>query len=140
MGDYREGVGRPERIIDTSETGIATLILNRPDELNAWTYSLETLFFAALDAAAADPAIRVVVVTGAGRGFCAGASMRLLGDGDRSERPDRATRRRLCELTEFPKPVIAAINGPVAGIGFALAVSCYMRFTAVYAKLTTSFA
>src|ERR1700722_15554851 len=140
MGDYREGVGRPERIIDTSETGIATLMLNRPDELNAWTYPLEARFFAALDAAAADPAIRVVVVTGAGRGFCAGASMRLLGDGDRSERPDRATRRRLCELAEFPKPVIAAINGPAAGLGFALAVSCDIRFAAADAKLTTSFA
>lgn len=140
MGDYREWVDLPELIIDTSETGIATLMLNRPDELNAWTYPLEARFFAALDAAAADPAIRVVVVTGAGRGFCAGASMRLLGDGDRSERPDRATRRRLCELAEFPKPVIAAINGPAAGLGFALAVSCDIRFAAADAKLTTSFA
>jgi enoyl-CoA hydratase/carnithine racemase len=140
IGDYLEWVDAPELIVDTGETGIATLILNRPDELNAWTYSLETLFFAALDAAAADPAIRVVVITGAGRGFCAGASMRLLGDGDRSERPDRAARRRLCELAEFPKPVIAAINGPVAGIGFALAVSCDIRFAAADAKLTTSFA
>ena len=129
-----------ELIIDTAEAGIAIFILNRPAELNAWTYPLEESFFAALDSAAADPAVRVVVVTGAGRGFCAGASMQLLGDGDRSKRPDRARRRRLCELAEFPKPVIAAVNGPAAGLGFALAVSCDIRFAAADAKLTTSFA
>jgi enoyl-CoA hydratase/carnithine racemase len=97
-------VDAPELIIDTPEAGIATFVLNRPAELNAWTYPLEESFFYALDSAAADPAVRVVVVTGAGRGFCAGASMQLLGDGDRSKRPDRARRRRLCELAEFPKP------------------------------------
>jgi enoyl-CoA hydratase/carnithine racemase len=133
-------VDTPELIIDTSEAGIATFVLNRPAELNAWTYPLEESFFAALDSAAGDPEVRVVVVTGAGRGFCAGASMQLLGDGDRSERSDRAQRRRLCELAEFPKPVIAAVNGPAAGLGFALAMSCDIRFAAADAKLTTSFA
>jgi len=133
-------VDTPELIIDTSAAGIATFVLNRPAELNAWTYPLEESFFAALDSAAGDPEVRVVVVTGAGRGFCAGASMQLLGGGDRSERPDRAQRRRLCELAEFPKPVIAAVNGPAAGLGFALAISCDIRFVAADAKLTTSFA
>ncbi|MER6176945.1 enoyl-CoA hydratase-related protein [Streptosporangium sp. NPDC001681] len=130
----------PELIVRTDEAGIAQLILNRPNELNAWTYSLESAFFAALDAAAVDPAVRVVVVTGAGRGFCAGASFSLLGNGSATERPDRARRRRLCELTEFAKPVIAAINGPAAGLGLALALSCDVRFAAAEAKLTTSFA
>ena len=137
---YRSVVDTPELIIDTSAAGIATFVLNRPAELNAWTYPLEKSFFAALDSAAGDPEVRVVVVTGAGRGFCAGASMQLLGGGDRSERPDRAQRRRLCELAEFPKPVIAAVNGPAAGLGFALAISCDIRFVAADAKLTTSFA
>jgi enoyl-CoA hydratase/carnithine racemase len=130
----------PELIVQAAGDGVAVLVLNRPAELNAWTYPLEERFFAALDSAADDPSVRVIVVTGAGRAFCAGASMRLLGDGDRSMRPDRARRRRLCELVEYPKPVIAAVNGPAAGIGFALAVSCDIRFAAADAKLTTSFA
>lgn len=130
----------PELIVETAGDGVAVLVLNRPAELNAWTYTLEERFFAALDSAASDPSIRVIVVTGAGRAFCAGASMRLLGDGDRSQRPDRGQRRRLCELVEFPKPVIAAVNGPAAGIGFSLAVSCDIRFAAADAKLITSFA
>lgn len=129
-----------ELIFDKPQDGIATLVLNRPTELNAWTYTLEGLFFEALDAAVADPAVRVLVVTGAGRGFCSGASIRLLGDGDRSLMPDRSRRRRLIELLKCPKPVIAAINGPAVGIGLALALACDIRIAAVDAKLATSFA
>ena len=63
-----------ELIVDTSEAGIAQLILHRPHQLNAWTLSLEEAFFDALDVARNDSAIRVVVITGQGRGFCAGAN------------------------------------------------------------------
>ena len=119
---------------------VARLVLNRPEELNAWTYSMEAAFFAALDEAKADTDVRVVVITGAGRGFCAGASMSLLGATGQQARPDPARRRRLIELADFPKPTIAAINGPAAGIGFALAVACDVRFAAARTKLTTSFA
>ena len=130
-----------EVLVNFDEPGIVQLVLNRPDELNAWTYSLESSLFAALDAAATDRSVRVVVITGAGRAFCAGASMSLLGDvGTAVTRPDRAHRRRLPELVEYPKPIIAAINGPAAGIGFALAIACDVRVAAADAKLTTSFA
>lgn len=128
-----------ELIYEKRENGIATLTLNRPAELNAWTYTLEGLFFEAFDAAIDDPAVRVIVVTGAGRGFCAGASLKMLGDGDRSLKPNRSLRRRLIELIECPKPIIAAINGPAAGIGLALALACDIRIAALRAKIATSF-
>ncbi|MGW6144850.1 enoyl-CoA hydratase-related protein [Streptomyces sp. NPDC055140] len=127
-----------ELIIDTAEPGITQLILNRPAQLNAWTLSLEAQFFAALDAAAIDPQVRVVLVTGAGRGFCAGASMDMLGGGPRPT--GREGRRDLLELAAFPKPVIAAVNGPAAGIGLVLALCCDIRIAAEDAKLTTAFA
>ena len=98
-------------LVEHDASGILQLTLNRPAELNAWTYDLEAAFFAALDAAAADPTVRAVVITGAGRGFCAGASMSLLGSVP-DARPDRSVRRRLCELAAYPKPLIAALNEP----------------------------
>ena len=116
-------------LVERDASGILQLTLNRPAELNAWTYDLEASFFAALDSAAADPSVRTVIITGAGRGFCAGASMSMLG-GVPDSRPDRSARRRFCELAEYPKPLIAAINGAAAGIGFALAISCDLRFCA----------
>ena len=127
-----------ELIVNFDEPGIIQLILNRPAQLNAWTLSLETKFFAALDDAAVNPEVRVVLVTGAGRGFCAGASMDMLGGGTRPTA--REGRRQLCQLAEFPKPIIAAINGPAAGLGLMLALWCDIRIAAVDAKLTTSFA
>jgi enoyl-CoA hydratase/carnithine racemase len=131
--------GSEALLVDHDSSGILQLTLNRPAELNAWTYDLEAAFFSALDSAAADPSVRVVIITGIGRGFCAGASMSMLGAVP-DARPDRAVRRRLCELAEYPKPLIAAINGAAAGIGFALAISCDLRFCAETAVLTTSFA
>jgi enoyl-CoA hydratase/carnithine racemase len=127
-----------ELIVDDDEAGIVQLVLNRPAQLNAWTVPLEAAFFAALDNAAANPDVRVVVVTGAGRGFCAGASMDMLGGAPGSA--DREGRRALRELADFPKPIIAAINGPAAGLGFMLALWCDIRIACVDAKLTTAFA
>jgi enoyl-CoA hydratase/carnithine racemase len=127
-----------ELIVSADEPGIVQLTLNRPAQLNAWTPSLEAAFFGALDDAAADPAVRVVVVTGAGRGFCAGASMDMLGDRVRAAHRD--DRRQLSQLAEFPKPVIAAINGPAAGLGLMLALWCDIRIAAADARLTTAFA
>jgi enoyl-CoA hydratase/carnithine racemase len=127
-----------ELIVNLDEPGIVQLILNRPAQLNAWTLSLEAAFFAALDAAAVSPDVRVVVVSGAGRAFCAGASMDMLGEGARPA--DREGRRQLCQLAEFPKPVIAAVNGPAAGLGFMLALWCDIRIAAANARLTTAFA
>jgi enoyl-CoA hydratase/carnithine racemase len=121
--------------------GVALVTLNRPEQLNAWTGALGVAYFDALQAAADDPAIRAIVVTGAGRGFCAGADLGGLQEmgagsapkpGGSGETPQHVT-------ITVPKPVIAAINGPCAGIGLVQALMCDVRFAAAGAKFTTAF-
>lgn len=119
---------------------IATITLNRPDRLNAWTGPLGTAYFDALDRAADDPDVRVIVVTGAGRGFCAGADMDMLqgiGSGEHRGEPEV---RPHTYATSIPKPVIAAINGACAGLGFVHAMMADVRFAAAGAKFTSAFA
>src|ERR687889_1537262 len=122
--------------------GVAQLTLNRPDRLNAWTGEMERAYFGALDDCAGRDDVRAIVVTGAGRGFCAGADMDDLKDigangVDAAAAHDR--RPQTFPLT-VPKPIIAAINGPCAGIGLVQALMCDLRFAASEAKLTTAFA
>jgi enoyl-CoA hydratase/carnithine racemase len=125
--------------------GVAVLTLNRPDRLNAWTDEMELAYFDALEACGASPEVRVIVVTGAGRGFCAGADMQqlqALGNGDVDV--DSAAHARERRPQTFPmsiaKPIIAAINGACAGIGLVQALMCDIRFAASGAKLTSAFA
>jgi len=125
--------------------GIAVLTLNRPERLNAWTGELENRYFDLLDRCAEDPEVKVIVVTGAGRGFCAGADMDMLqGIGsDRSGASASATARPArpqWHTTTIPKPVLAAINGACAGIGLVQALMADVRFAAAGAKFTTAFA
>ncbi|MEM7276094.1 MAG: enoyl-CoA hydratase, partial [Actinomycetota bacterium] len=120
---------------------VALITLNRPDRLNAWTGELGTAYFDSLDRAAADPSVVAIVVTGAGRGFCAGADMDVLqgiggGGGGSDDAPDTRDARHALSI---PKPVIAAVNGACAGLGFVHAVACDLRFAAAGAKFTTSF-
>ena len=121
---------------------VLVLTLNRPERLNAWTDALEEDYYAWLDAAEDDPDIRAIVVTGAGRGFCAGADMDDLQRGAAGE-ADAALRNRRRPRT-FPltvrKPMIAAINGAAAGLGLVEALYCDLRFATPEAKLTTAFA
>jgi len=140
---------------DVRDDGVAVLTLNRPDRLNAWTGELEQAYFDALRECAASEEVRAIVVTGAGRGFCAGADMQSLQDieaavsgaegqngaagGAREVEAAREQTPQMFTLS-VPKPVIAAINGPCAGIGLVLALMCDVRFVAVNAKLTTAFA
>jgi enoyl-CoA hydratase/carnithine racemase len=122
---------------------VAVLTLNRPDRLNAWTREMENRYFDLLEGCGADPDVRVIVVTGAGRGFCAGADMDdLQGIGDSGGPSDeQAAERRPQRLPlTIPKPIIAAINGPCAGIGLVQALMCDIRFAAEGAKFTTAFA
>ncbi|WP_341703080.1 enoyl-CoA hydratase [Ferrovibrio sp.] len=129
---------------------VATVTLNRPDRLNAWTTTMETEVRAAMARAAEDAAVRVILLTGAGRGFCAGADMDLLnniqGGGERrgpppafdlTARPD--FQMQYGYFPSIPKPVIAAVNGPAAGLGMIMALYCDMRFAADSAVFTTAF-
>jgi enoyl-CoA hydratase/carnithine racemase len=124
------------------DEGVALLTLNRPDRLNAWTPEMGRTYFDLLDDCAARDDVRVIVVTGAGRGFCAGADMdnlQSLGDnGAEAQAEDRDERPQAFPLT-IPKPIIAAVNGGCAGIGLVLALMCDVRFAADGAKLTTAF-
>ena len=120
--------------------GIATLTLNRPDRLNAWTGTLARRYYALLEEAGADQEVRVIVVTGAGRGWCAGADMdNLQGGGDSDDADAAGLDRPIWFPTTIPKPIIAAINGPCAGIGLCAALMCDLRFAAAGAKFTTAF-
>ena len=120
---------------------VALVTLNRPERLNAWNGDLAAGYFGSLDRAVADPEVGAIVVTGAGRGFCAGADMDVLqgiesgGGGDQGP---RETRDATYAMT-VPKPVIAAVNGACAGLGFVHAVACDIRFAAEGAKFTTAF-
>jgi enoyl-CoA hydratase/carnithine racemase len=121
--------------------GVAILALNRPDKLNAVTSAMAARIGATLRSCDADPAVRAIVLTGRGRGFCSGADLAVLGGGldkladfvrDPSTFPIDALRIR--------KPVIAAVNGPVAGVGIAYIAAADVRFASSEARFTTSFA
>jgi enoyl-CoA hydratase/carnithine racemase len=137
-------------LYETTETGVAILTFNRPDRLNAWGPDIAAGFYAAIDRAEQDPSVRVIVLTGRGRGFCAGAYL-----GARSSAPDygetleKAGRTDLADLvgerpphfvTTVRKPVIAAINGACVGIGLTQALMCDVRFAAAGAKFGAVFA
>lgn len=132
-----------EVVLKQVQDGVATLTLNRPERLNAWTQQLERDYFAALAECAAREDVRVIVVTGAGRGFCAGADMQelqTLGESGVSDAQVEQQRTAQTYPLTVPKPIIAAINGPCAGIGLVQALMCDLRFAAEDAKLTTAFA
>jgi enoyl-CoA hydratase/carnithine racemase len=125
-------------LAETDADGVRTLTFNRPERRNGWTAQLRDAYYGRLAEAAADPAVRAVVVTGAGATFCPGADTALLGDlaqeGAQLPEVDVAVAR------DFPKPVIAAINGACAGVGLVHALFCHVRFAADTARFATSFA
>jgi enoyl-CoA hydratase/carnithine racemase len=132
-----------EIVLCEIENDVALLTLNRPDRLNAWTPALQTRYFDLLDDCVARDDVRAVVVTGAGRGFCAGADMKdlqTISGGEVDRTAAREDSRPVAYPLSLPKPIIAAINGPCAGIGLVLAVMCDLRIAAQSAKITTAFA
>jgi enoyl-CoA hydratase/carnithine racemase len=130
-----------ETVLYEVAEGVATITLNRPDRLNAWNREMGEGWSSALQRAAADPEVRAVVVTGAGRGFCAGADMSLLESIGGGAAVVGEERRVLpTQAIEVPKPVIAAVNGACAGLGLVIALCCDLRFAAAGAKFTSAFA
>jgi enoyl-CoA hydratase/carnithine racemase len=141
-----------EVVLMDVEEGVALITLNRPDRLNAWTSEMQVRYFDLLEECAEREDVRAIVVTGAGRGFCAGADMQNLqalsgGDGgaganggDGARPSGDADARPITFPLTVPKPILAAINGPCAGLGLVQALMCDLRFAAAGAKLATSFA
>jgi enoyl-CoA hydratase/carnithine racemase len=146
-----------DQIVYDVRDAIATITLNRPERLNAWTPHMGRELYDAFQRAGSDDVVRVIVVTGAGRGFCAGADMENLrgiqsGGGETAaDSPERApsgaivpTHPALATSYAYPlslsKPVIGAINGPVAGLGFTYMLYYDMRIASDRARFGTAFA
>ena len=128
--------------------GIVQLTLNRPDKLNAMTGELVQSLHEHLDAIAVDPVARVVILTGEGRGFCAGLDLGGYGSAPHTEHLGRtqagfAVQKHIAtlmpKLRSLPQPVIAAVNGPAAGGGFALVLGSDIRLAARSAKFNAAF-
>lgn len=120
---------------------VATVTLNRPDKLNAWTETMAHQTRSALQTADEDPDVRVIVLAGAGRGFCAGADMSLLNSivAAGLDAGSSAASRR-APIPELSKPLIAAVNGPAVGLGLALALFCDLRIASETARFGSAFA
>jgi enoyl-CoA hydratase/carnithine racemase len=134
-------------IYQVTDSGVAVLTLNRPERLNTWGGDIAAAFYAGLDRAEADPAVRVIVLTGRGKAFCAGAQLGAMGSvsqsiakTDQSKLASLVGEQQPFQLTTLYKPVVAAINGACVGIGFTQALMCDVRFAAAGAKFAASFA
>ena len=142
--------GTPD-LLATLDAGILTLTLNRPEARNAMSGAMNQALQQQLAAAELDPAVKVIVLTGAGKGFCAGGDVKGMaarGDGtvgaqtiDEAIARQRVNQRATAgKLFKMPKPTLAALPGAAAGAGLALALACDLRIMASSAILTTAFA
>ncbi len=138
-------------LLENIESGIATLTMNRPEARNALTRPMLAAMSEALQRFALDPAVRLVVLTGAGGAFCSGGDVKGFAKNAASGVPvqdsfdtkvtDLRARMEVSRLLhEMPKPTLAVLPGPAAGAGLSLALACDMRIAADDAKLTTAFA
>lgn len=137
-----------DELIETIRDGVATLTMNRPEKLNAFTGAMMKALPEKLARLGADPAIGCVVLTGAGRAFCAGGDVKAMAEGvelaaeglEQKAALLRAAMEASRLLHEMPKPTIAMVRGAAAGAGLSLALACDMRIASETAKLTTAFA
>ncbi len=138
---WPEESGENPSIVDELHGRVAVVTLNRPDCLNAWTPAMGTRYFDTLDRLAADPAVTVILVRGAGRGFCAGADLKGLASiaASGGETPDRDHRPYWHPLS-IGKPVVAAIHGVCYTVGLQQALCCDVRFAARDARIAAPYA
>ncbi|MGH1426083.1 MAG: enoyl-CoA hydratase [Pseudooceanicola sp.] len=148
-------------VLSATVDRITTITLNRPERMNGWTREMAAELHAAVIKAGNDPACRVIVITGAGRGFCAGVDMAGLqntaasGESTTRSNPNPSAEAfdnaawpdlegqypgRFGYFMACPKPIIAAINGACAGMGLSLVLHCDLRYAAAEAKFSTAFA
>ncbi len=137
-----------QELLEIAKDGVAILTMNRPDRLNAFSLAMLDAMQDALPRLARDPDIGVVVVTGAGRAFCAGGDVKAMAEGreaegDTLEERAQALRERMEVsrwLHEMPKPTIAMVRGAAAGAGLSLALACDLRVAGDSARFATAFA
>jgi enoyl-CoA hydratase/carnithine racemase len=134
-----------ENILITESAGILTITLNRPEKLNAFVGHMRRDLAEALEHASSDRAVRVVVITGAGRAFCSGGDVEFMAqlmdrhDSEEFARILGAGRRVILAIRQMAKPVIASVNGIAAGAGCNLALACDMRIASTNASFSQSF-
>src|SRR6516162_100996 len=134
-----------ERVLFTQDGPVAMLVLNRPEKLNAADDGMREGLSIALETVQRDPSIRAVVITGAGRGFCAGGDIQKMVELKNDHQS--VTFRGYLEsghdlvrkIRELPKPVLASVNGPAAGAGMNLALACDLRVASEQATFTQAF-
>src|SRR5256886_12928936 len=135
-----------ENIDVNEDSGITTITLNRPEKLNALAGHMRRDLAEALEAAGSERSVQVVVITGAGRAFCAGGDVAAMADlikrhdADEFSRLLGSGRRVVTAIRQMTKPVIASINGPAFGAGFNLALACDLRIASSKATFSQSFA
>jgi 2-(1,2-epoxy-1,2-dihydrophenyl)acetyl-CoA isomerase len=133
-------------LLETIDDGVATLTLNRPERMNAFSKDIMDGLLAGLPRLAGDPSVGVIVLTGAGRAFCAGGDVKRMAADERppSEAEATANLRARMEVSrmlhEIPKPTIAMVNGAAAGAGLSIALACDLRFAGESARFITAFA
>lgn len=146
--DYKEEMMMmSDVLLESLENGVLTLTMNRPERLNALTPDLTLKLLNAVSQAAENPQVKVLVLTGAGRGFCAGGDVGDMAEGtdfpDRSYEDNVRRLRRAMEasrlLHDMPKPTISMVRGPMAGAGMSLALACDLCIASDTTTVTTAF-
>jgi enoyl-CoA hydratase/carnithine racemase len=146
MGNTPQAAAASDLVLESREGAVVTLTLNRPDRLNALNVELSAALLAALTRAGGDESVRCVILTGAGRAFCSGGDLAMIGEvrkrnaGHELETLVRSGHGIVLAICGMKKPVVAAVNGPAAGAGMNIALACDIRIASESASFGENFA